>query len=1591
MEMVGFSSDTQRRIFSVLSAVLHLGNIVFKKKLSQAHHEAVTISNREQVTVVSNLLKVREDTLIEALTKKKTMAGGETVVMSYKMQNAIATRDAMAKCLYAALFDWIVLQINHALLAKPREARAETQGNSIGVLDIFGFEDFQRNSFEQFCINYANEHLHYYFNQHIFKFEQEEYQREGIQWKNIEFIDNTGCVDLFATRPTGLLALLDEECNFPGANDRTLLSKFRSQHANNPSYIAPKLQNDTFCIVHYAGTVTYRIQDFREKNCDLVRQDIVVLLKNSSMAFVRELVGYDPVAVLRWAILRAFFRAYFAFKDAGRRHRRPSAGKKAGSVHRLSQGNIRTRSPHQSGDMRSLYQVTKALSLVKRIQRNKSFRPRGRSSKQLKDLQSMKTLAGKNLLGSRSSKSKSKPPSVSAQFNGSLQKLMESLNQSNPLFIRCIKSNQQKAACQFDEDLVLRQLRYTGMLATVKIRQAGYNVRLTFEEFIQSYRVLLPNGLLSSRNDIESFLHGLDLNRDNYQIGNTKVFLREAEKLLLDDALHSSIMLRVLCIQHWVRSQLCRRRFIRARNAAVVIQTFMRGCLAQRRMHELRLSFYAAIVIQRVFRGFRQRKLLRQRNRAAVLIQSCYRGYVARRWFKKICCERQKNRHQDSVDLHSSTSDEGVLTKESSTEELIFENVPSRGLDSEGSSGILDDTDIDSCSLYKGRDCQSLSSLPSTPSSPFPVSPGGRALVGSAAMGRIREEGEELLLSPVPLQRKAQKSFSTSEMPSGSTVQLRTQPGPRDLEILIRPAINKASSEDFLTQQHHYRAESKRVYEKRISAPLAKQESFSEADLSWMAGNIVRRLPMADAEMSMHRRERPHSTDDKIDAGNQRGSPFYRAKKHFKHFMAGALFVFSINTFFARWIRWGRINGVFETHEKGGHPESLKHAGGKKIGKKDDEDSEESQSEDNSKGSSVSSLREAETKQKHRRKGSKKHRGSANRDSAHKLSVASSSSLQSQSSSPEASLSAAATWSLSGTSQWQYPTDILVSNPAELQQLDQLLFNKIVEFGNIRSRRETIFDVVFKGALREFHSDLITKVSIARPESFVELRYKDLMAGFEGVLKARAVQEGAGQAFPATVGINAFRGFLDDFHKRKENNELPEVKVKKAKKKKQKDTTIEILDHKFIVVQFSIATYCELCSSSIWMIEKGLVCHLCKYTIHKKCSTKISLPCKGSIINQESNTVIGAPLTSLIDGQQQVPAIIDMLLNTIENSGGLYTVGLYRKAGAAAKIRTLIKDINKDVSSVDFFNFPIHVLAAVVKTFLRELPDPIMTFELYDDFILATDVADEKERTQALYNVLHKLPLAHFALLERLMFHLAKVAQQETTNKMSCNGLAIIFAPSLLRTNQKLPAQESLSHIPKQTRCIQCILEEQLRKVQLTLADINTLDRATISAEDRLSVVRASIRQSSYVDDPEEEEEVCASQGDSELRLLSEQIQSLQDEKEELTLRLPQLECRLSSSDDDLLSTDEIDQSADELDFQEYALTFDLPACPPQNLRHLNKNRAQSPHKRRPSTPGRQSQPLLLPPSSPHPNSNPVPDPTRRVVSFTQIGSEFLV
>ncbi|KAK2835514.1 hypothetical protein Q5P01_015998 [Channa striata] len=544
MEMVGFLPATKKQIFSVLSAILYLGNVTYTKK-STGRDEGLDVGPPEVLATLSDLLKVKEELLVEALTKRKTVTVNDKLILPYSHSEAITARDSMAKSLYSALFDWIVLRINHALLNK-KDMEESVPCLSIGVLDIFGFEDFQTNSFEQFCINYANEQLQYYFNNHIFNLEQEEYQAEGITWHNIDYTDNVGCINLISKKPTGLLYLLDEESNFPHATDETLLAKFKQQHQGNKYFIPTPVMEPAFVIQHFAGKVKYQIKDFREKNTDHMRPDIVALLRSSDRAYVRQLIGMDPVAMFRWGILRATIRGIAAFSEAGRSW----AAKTAGVVRPIS------RTP--------LGELQRSNTQIERMyKKNRSIKQKNIIPKNLLDSQSLKFIVS---LQDRTTKSllhlhkKKKPPSISAQFQTSLTKLLETLNRAEPFFIRCIRSNAEKEEMYLDEALVVQQLRYTGMLETVRIRRSGYGAKYSFQEFIGQFGVLLPKNATACKEDISPLLEKkMGLDPTTYQIGKTKVFLKELERQQLQDMLHKEVMCKIIYLQRWFRSHLQRK------------------------------------------------------------------------------------------------------------------------------------------------------------------------------------------------------------------------------------------------------------------------------------------------------------------------------------------------------------------------------------------------------------------------------------------------------------------------------------------------------------------------------------------------------------------------------------------------------------------------------------------------------------------------------------------------------------------------------------------------------------------------------------------------------------------------------------------------------------------------------------------------------------------------------------------------------------------------------------------------------------------------------------------------------------------------
>uniref|UniRef100_A0A8C7YAS6 Myosin IXAb n=1 Tax=Oryzias sinensis TaxID=183150 RepID=A0A8C7YAS6_9TELE len=687
------------RIFSLLSAILHLGNIRYKKKAYR--DDSIDICNPEVLPIVSELLEVKEEMLLEALTTRKTVTVGERLIVPYKLAEAGTVRDSMAKSLYSAMFDWIVFRTNHALLNN-KDLEHSSKILSIGVLDIFGFEDYENNSFEQFCINFANERLQHYFNQHIFKLEQEEYRAEGITWHNIDYIDNSGCLNLISKKPTALFHLLDEECNFPQASNQTLLDKFKRQHEGNSYIEFPAVMEPAFIIRHYAGKVKYGIKDFREKNTDHMRPDIVALLKSSKNAFICGLMGIDPVATFRWAVLRAYFRALVAFREAGKKHTHKKSGNDSAvpcpvaktvdsfsflhhPVHQRSleilqrckdeKYSIARKNPRTPlSDLQGTNALNEKASwdgysigcngrssrlshvptsgspvleedgiflnsanskLLERAQgillRNKNCKNKPTLPKNLLNVKSLRYLSSVTL-HDRITKSllhlhkKKKPPSISAQFQASLNKLMETLDQSEPYFVKCIRSNAEKLPLRFSDSLVLRQLRYTGMLETVRIRQSGYSSKFTFQEFVRHFHVLMPRGTTPTKSGIREFFRRIHIPPAAYQVGNTKVFLREVERQRLQTLLHQEVLRRIVSLQRRFRAVLERKHFVNMRRAACTIQRWWRLCLLKQSSIDQSMEEGAAVCLQAAWRGYRERRKFLQRRSSAVVIQKNWRS-----------------------------------------------------------------------------------------------------------------------------------------------------------------------------------------------------------------------------------------------------------------------------------------------------------------------------------------------------------------------------------------------------------------------------------------------------------------------------------------------------------------------------------------------------------------------------------------------------------------------------------------------------------------------------------------------------------------------------------------------------------------------------------------------------------------------------------------------------------------------------------------------------------------------------------------------------------------------------------------------------
>lgn len=288
---VGVSEDTQGQIVNMLAGLLHIGNV----KIGASRNDSVLAPTEPSLEKACSILGIDAAEFAKWIVKKQLITRGEKIISNLSQAQAIVVRDSVAKYIYSSLFDWLVEITNYSLATDEVLSQVTT---FIGVLDIYGFEHFAKNSFEQFCINYANEKLQQEFNAHVFKLEQEEYLKEKIDWTFIDFSDNQPCIDLIEGK-MGILSLLDEESRLPMGSDDHFVDKLHTNFAadKNQFYKKPRFGKSAFTVCHYAVDVTYESEGFIEKNRDTVPDEHMAVLRASSNKFLVSVL--DAAASIR--------------------------------------------------------------------------------------------------------------------------------------------------------------------------------------------------------------------------------------------------------------------------------------------------------------------------------------------------------------------------------------------------------------------------------------------------------------------------------------------------------------------------------------------------------------------------------------------------------------------------------------------------------------------------------------------------------------------------------------------------------------------------------------------------------------------------------------------------------------------------------------------------------------------------------------------------------------------------------------------------------------------------------------------------------------------------------------------------------------------------------------------------------------------------------------------------------------------------------------------------------------------------------------------------------------------------------------------
>ncbi|XP_039596967.1 myosin-10 isoform X3 [Polypterus senegalus] len=518
MRIMGFHQDEIVSMLRLISAVLQFGNISFRK---ERNTDQASMPDNTAAQKLCHLMGINVTEFCRAILTPRIKVGRDYVQKAQTKEQADFAIEALAKATYERLFRWLVHRINRAL------DRTKRQGASfIGILDIAGFEIFQLNSFEQLCINYTNEKLQQLFNHTMFILEQEEYQREGIEWNFIDFgLDLQPCIDLIErpANPPGVLALLDEECWFPKATDKTFVEKLTVEQGSHPKFQKPRQLKDQadFCIIHYAGKVDYKSDEWLMKNMDPLNDNVASLLHQSTDRFVAEL-WKDDIQNLPRAY---FFDSYTVLQQNG------SDMDRIVGLEQVQVGGV------SDVSFGSGYKTKKGM-----------FR------------------------------------TVGQLYKESLSKLMATLRNTNPNFVRCIIPNHEKRAGKLEPHLVLDQLRCNGVLEGIRICRQGFPNRIVFQEFRQRYEILTPNaipkGFMDGKQACERMINALELDKNLYRVGQSKIFFRAGVLAHLEEERDLKITDIIVLFQSAARGFLARRAFSKKQQQLSALKVVQRNCAA---------------------------------------------------------------------------------------------------------------------------------------------------------------------------------------------------------------------------------------------------------------------------------------------------------------------------------------------------------------------------------------------------------------------------------------------------------------------------------------------------------------------------------------------------------------------------------------------------------------------------------------------------------------------------------------------------------------------------------------------------------------------------------------------------------------------------------------------------------------------------------------------------------------------------------------------------------------------------------------------------------------------------------------------------